>query len=94
MDPLHGLQPQAITREDLMRLITTKELRTLHIALRHHHLIHSWLAIVRDADEDGFKGAARCFGLDRRTVRSWERRWVASEPAGLVLCRLRTRRRR
>ncbi len=67
-----------------MRLITTKELRTLHIATRHHHLINSRLAILRYADEYGFKGAARRFGLDRKTVRTWHRRWVASGPAGLV----------
>ena len=53
-----------------MRLITTKELRTLHIATRHHHLIKSRLAILRYADEYGFKGAARRFGLDRKTVRT------------------------
>jgi transposase InsO family protein len=67
-----------------MRLITTKELRTLRIATRHHHLINSRLAILRYADEYGFKGAARRFGLDRKTVRTWHRRWVASGPAGLV----------
>ncbi|MBX3339635.1 MAG: transposase [Nitrospira sp.] len=67
-----------------MRLITTKELRTLRIATRHHHLINSRLAILRYADEYGFKGAARRFGLDRKTVRTWHRRWVASGPVGLV----------
>ncbi len=67
-----------------MRLITTKELRTLSIATRHHHLINSRLAMLRYADEYGFKGAARRFGLDRKTVRTWHRRWVASGPAGLV----------
>ncbi len=77
-----------------MRLITTKELRTLHIAPRHHHLINSRLAILRYADEYGFKGAARRFGLDRKTVRTWHRRWVASGPAGLVPRHPRTRRRR
>ena len=77
-----------------MRLITTKELRTLSIATRHHHLINSRLAILRYADEYGFKGAARRFGLDRKTVRTWHRRWVASGPAGLVPRHPRTRRRR
>ena len=77
-----------------MRLITTKELRILHIAPRHHHLIQSRLAILRYADEYGFKGAARRFGLDRKTVRTWHRRWVASGPTGLVPRHPRTRRRR
>jgi len=58
-----------------MRLITTKELKSLHIATRHHHTINSRLAIrlaiLRYADEYGFKGAARRFGLDRKTVRTW-----------------------
>lgn len=77
-----------------MRLITTKELRILHIATRHHHTINSRLAIVRDAEEYGFKGAARRFGLDRKTVRTWHRRWVASGPAGLVPRHPLKRRRR
>ena len=67
-----------------MPLITTQQLRTLSIATRHHHLINSRLAMLRYADEYGFKGAARRFGLDRKTVRTWHRRWVASGPAGLV----------
>ncbi|MCE7979301.1 MAG: helix-turn-helix domain-containing protein, partial [Nitrospira sp. NTP1] len=92
-----------------MRLITTKELRTLSIATRHHHLINSRLAILRYADEYGFKGAARRFGLDRKygfkgaarrfgldrkTVRTWHRRWVASGPKKLVPRHPRTRRQR
>jgi len=77
-----------------MRLITTKGLRTLRIATRHHHLINSRLAILRYADEYGFNGAARRFGLDRKTVRTWHRRWVASGPAGLVPRHPRPRRRR
>lgn len=77
-----------------MRLITTKELRILHIATRHHHTINSRLAIVRYAEEYGFKGTARRFGLDRKTVRTWHRRWVASGPAGLVPRHPLKRRRR
>lgn len=46
-----------------MQLITTKELRTLHIATRHHHTINSQLAVLRSAQDYGFKGAARRFGL-------------------------------
>src|SRR5574340_1361493 len=83
-----------MTRGDPMQLITTKELRTLSIATRHHHLINSRLAILRYADAFGFKGAARRFGLDRKTVRTWHRRWVASGPAGLVPRHPLKRRRR
>ncbi|MBS0169796.1 MAG: helix-turn-helix domain-containing protein, partial [Nitrospira sp.] len=75
------------------QLITTKELKTLHIATQHHHLINSRLAILRCADEYGFKSAARRFDLDRKTMRTWHRRWVASGPAGLVPRHPRTQRR-
>jgi transposase InsO family protein len=77
-----------------MRLITRKELRALHIATRHHHTINSRLAILRYAEEYGFKGAARRFGLDRKTVRTWHRRWAASGPTGLVPRHPLTRRRK
>lgn len=77
-----------------MRLITTKELRTLHIATRHPHTINSRLAILQYAETYGFKGAAWRFGLDRKTVRTWHRRRVASGAAGLVPCHPLKRRRR
>jgi transposase InsO family protein len=77
-----------------MRSIMTKELRTLHIASRHHHTVKSRLAILGYADEYGFKGAARRFGLDRKTVRTWHRRWLTSGPAGLVPRHPLKRRRR
>lgn len=41
-------------------------------------LINSRLAILRDADEYGFIGAVRQFGLDGKTVMTWHRRWMAS----------------
>lgn len=83
--PPHGVQSRTVTRGgDPMRLMTTKKLRTLRIAARHHHRINSRLAIVRSAEEYGFKGAARRFGLDRKTVRTWHRRWVTGGLAGLV----------
>ncbi|MBX7039397.1 MAG: helix-turn-helix domain containing protein [Nitrospira sp.] len=63
----------------------------MHIATRHHHLINSRLAMLRYADEYGFKGAARRFSLNRKTVRTWHRRWVVSGPAGLVPRHPRTR---
>jgi hypothetical protein len=76
-----------------MRLITRKELRTLHIATRHHHTINSGLAILRYAEEYDFKGAVRRFGVDRKTVWTWLRRWAASGPAGLGPRHLLKRRR-
>jgi transposase InsO family protein len=67
-----------------MPMITTKELTTLKIAKRYHHTVKSRLAIVHYATDHGIKGAARRFGLDRKTVRAWRRRWQAAGLAGLV----------
>lgn len=63
---------------------TTKELTTLKIAKRYHHTIKSRFAIVNYATEHGIKGAARRFGLDRKTVRAWCRRWQTAGFVGLV----------
>jgi transposase len=67
-----------------MPTITTKELTTLKIAKRHHHTVKSRLAIVDYATKHGIKGAARRFGLDRKTVRAWRRRWQVAGLSGLV----------
>ncbi len=67
-----------------MPTITTKKLSTLKIAKRYHHTVTSRLAIVNYATEHGIKGAARRFGLDRKTVRAWRRRWQAAGLVGLV----------
>lgn len=67
-----------------MPTITTKELTTLKIAKRYHHTIKSRFAIVNYATEHGIKGAARRFGLDRKTVRAWYHRWQAAGLVGLV----------
>ncbi len=67
-----------------MPTMTTKKLTTLKIAKRYHHTVKSRLAIVNYATEHGIKGAARRFGLDRKTVRAWRRRWQAAGIAGLV----------
>jgi len=67
-----------------MPTIITKELTTLKIAKRYHHTIKSRFAIVNYATEHGIKGAARRFGLDRKTVRAWCRRWQATGLVGLV----------
>lgn len=63
---------------------TTKELTTLKIAKRYHHTIKSRFAIVTYAIEHGIKGATRRFGLDRKTVRAWCRRWQTAGLVGLV----------
>ena len=67
-----------------MSTITTKELTTLKIPRRYHHTVKSRLAIVHYATDFGIKGAARRFGLDRKTVRAWRRRWQAAGLVGLV----------
>ncbi|MBK9308338.1 MAG: transposase [Nitrospira sp.] len=67
-----------------MPTISTKELTTLKIAKRYHHNIKSRFAIVTYATEHGIKGAARRFGLDRKTIRAWCRRWQTAGLVGLV----------
>lgn len=67
-----------------MPTITTKELATLKIAKRYHHTVKSRLAVVSYGRAHGIKAAARRFGLDRKTVRAWRRRWQASGLPGLV----------
>jgi transposase-like protein len=67
-----------------MPTITTEESTTLKIAKRYHHTVKSRFAIVHDATDHGIKGAARRFGLDRKMVRAWRRRWQAAGLAGLV----------
>ena len=67
-----------------MPTITTKELKTLKIAKRYHHTVTSRLAVVTYAATHGTKPAARRFGLDRKTVRAWRRRWQAAGLSGLV----------
>lgn len=67
-----------------MSTITTKELTMLKIAKRSHHTVKSRFAIVQYATGYGIKGAARRFGLDRKTVRAWCRRWQAAGFLGLV----------
>ena len=40
--------------------------------------------VVEFAEDQGFRAAARHFGLARRTVRTWCRRWAADGEQGLV----------
>jgi transposase len=65
-------------------MITTKELKSQKIAKRYHHTVTSRLAVVTYASTPGTKPAARRFGLDRKTVRTWRRRWQTAGPPGLV----------
>jgi transposase-like protein len=67
-----------------MPTITTKELTTLKTAKCYHHTIKSRLAVETYATEHGIKGAARRFGLDRKTIRTWRRGWQADGLVGLV----------
>jgi transposase len=52
------------------------------------------LAVVTYATEHGIKPAGRHFGLARRTVRTWVRRWRADGAPGLVPQYPRQRQRR
>jgi transposase InsO family protein len=54
------------------------------IATRHRLRVTQRRRIVEYAKEHGIKPAGRHFGLDRRTVRAWLRRWNASGDEGLV----------
>ena len=63
------------------------------IASRYQLRVKQRRRVVEFADDHGFRAAARHFGLARRTVRTWCRRWKADGDEGLVP-RYPTRRRR
>jgi transposase InsO family protein len=63
------------------------------IAVRYRLRVKQRQRIVEYAQAHGIKPAGRHFGLDRRTVRRWLRRWVAGGEQGLVP-RYPTRRKR
>jgi transposase InsO family protein len=54
------------------------------IAVRYRLRVKQRRRIVEYAREHGIKPAGRHFGLDRRTVRRWVRRWLAGGDEGLV----------
>jgi len=54
------------------------------IPARYRLRVKQRLAIVTFAQESGIKPASRHFGLARRTVRTWVRRWKAEGEAGLI----------
>jgi transposase InsO family protein len=54
------------------------------IAVRYRLRVKQRQRIVEYAQAHGIKPAGRHFGLDRRTVRRWLRRWVAGGAQGLV----------
>ncbi len=64
--------------------ITIVELKALKIAVRYHWRVRSRLAVLAYVAEHGVKGASRRFGLDRKTIREWRRRWQAAGVVGLV----------
>ena len=55
-----------------------------NIAARHRLRVKQRQRIVEYAREHGIKPAGRHFGLDRRTIRTWLRRWKAGGDEGLV----------
>jgi transposase InsO family protein len=54
------------------------------IAVRHRLRVKQRRRIVEYATEHGIKPASRHFGLARRTVRTWLRRWKTGGDEGLV----------
>jgi len=64
------------------------------IAGRHKLRVKQRRRVVEYALEQGIKPSARHFGLARRTVRTWVRRWKAGGEAGLVPQYPATRKRR
>lgn len=54
------------------------------IAPQYRLRVKARLAVVAYALEHGLKGASRRFGLDRKTVRAWVRRWRAAGVTGLL----------
>lgn len=64
--------------------ITIVELKALKIAPRYHWWVRSRLAVFAYVAEHGVKGASRRFGLDRKAIREWRRRWQAAGVVGLV----------
>ena len=54
------------------------------ITARHRLRVKQRRRIVDYAVEHGIKPASRHFGLARRTVRTWVRRWRAGGDEGLV----------
>ena len=64
------------------------------ITARHRLRVKQRRRIVDYAEEHGIKPASRYFGLARRTVRTWVRRWRAGGDEGLVPCYPAKRKRR
>ena len=64
------------------------------VPVRYRSRVTQRMEIVAYAREHGIKPASRHFGLARRTVRSWLRRWNAEGEIGLVPHYPRQRRRR
>ncbi len=61
---------------------------------RYHAQVKRRMTIVSYASEHGIKPASRHFGLARRTIRTWLRRWQADGSRGLVPLYPHKRRRR
>src|SRR3954468_13151174 len=57
---------------------------TDNISPRYQLRVKQRRRVVEFAEDYGFRAAARHFGLARRTVRTWCRRWKADGEQGLV----------
>jgi transposase len=66
----------------------------LNVPLQYQVRVNQRMTVVAYATEHGIKPAGRHFGLARRTVRTWVRRWKANGVVGLVPQYPRQRKRR
>lgn len=66
----------------------------LNVPLQYRVRVNQRMEVVAYARAHGIKPAGRHFGLARRTVRTWVRRWQASGVEGLVPQYPRQRKRR
>jgi transposase len=66
----------------------------LNVPQQYRGRVSQRMEVVAYAKEHGIKPAGRHFGLARRTVRTWVRRWQAAGVAGLVPQYPRQRKRR
>src|SRR5436190_11134230 len=64
------------------------------VAKQYRFRVNQRRRVVEYAREHGIKPAGRHFGLARRTVRTWVRRWTAGGEEGLVPRYPATRKRR
>ncbi|WP_447600335.1 helix-turn-helix domain-containing protein [Nitrospira sp. Nam80] len=65
-----------------MLTVTAKELETLKIPKQYRPTVKGRLAVLRYASDYGVHAADDRFGLNRKTVRRWRRRWQTQDRWG------------